>query len=228
MDDSSRLAFSPKRETRLPDPAKPVPLRVASASMLTPRDFPETRASLLATMQGEQKSADWHEFFNRYAPAVYRVALHRGVERHEAEDIVQQVMIDLAKHMGEFRYDRTRGMFRNWMRTIAEHKIANFHRRPKMQTTDAFPELATDTISRDSAWEEEWRIQDILECLDHVAADFAPRRVEAFRLYVLEHVPAAEVARRLDMTVGHVYVTRTQILKRIREWLLRMSPDSDA
>lgn len=68
-------------------------------------------------------------------------------------------------------------------------------------------------------------MQDILFCLDEVAADLSLRRVEAFRLYMIEGLPAAEVAARLDMSVGHVYVTRTQVLNRIWARMSELTSD---
>ena len=53
-------------------------------------------------------------------------------------------------------------------------------------------------------------------CLDRVTADFSPRRLEAFRLYVFEGISAGEIAGKLEMTVGHVYVIRAQVINKVR------------
>lgn len=190
--------------------------------MLQPRDFPETRPSLLAALRpGASGPSGWREFFDCYAPAVFRVARRQGLGHHDAEDIVQQVMIAIAGHMDHFEYDRDRGRFRRWVRTIANNKIRDrFRRRAAGVRLEALPlpeECAADGPGLEELWEQEWRVQEILRCLDEIAADFAPRRVEAFRLYVLEGLSAEEAARRTGLSRGHVYVTRAEILARIRE-----------
>lgn len=183
--------------------------------MLPPREFPDTRPSLLRSLRGDD-SPRWRDFFDQYAPAVYRVAKLRGLGSHDADDVVQQVMLAVSQHIGGFCYDRDRGKFRQWVRRIAENRIIDLHRKQQVTFNAGLPEPPDTEPTPDEVWEREWRWQDVLYCLDEVAKDLSLRRVEAFRLYVIEGLPAAEVAQRMDMTVGHVYVTRTDVLNRIR------------
>lgn len=188
--------------------------------MLRASKFPETRPSLLATLaEGPDGQPAWREFFDRYAPAIYRVACMRGLAHDDAEDIVQQTMVAISSHIGDFRYDRDRGRFRSWVRTIAENKIKSVWRRRPTPTVDEalVAGIADGGPSIEEIWEDEWRIQDLLWSLDQVERDVAPRKMEAFRKYALEGVPAQEVARQMGMTVGNVYVTRHTVLAKIRE-----------
>ncbi len=199
--------------------------------MLSPRPFPETRPSLLGTLRGTGPGRSaWREFFHCYGPPVFRVAQCQGLDAHDAEDIVQQVMLAVSGHIGGFDYDRDCGRFRHWIKTITKNKIRDLHRRrssgPQVIPDATLDDRADGQPSLDETWEREWKLQEILHCLDKVATDFAPRRVEAFRLYVIEGVSAAETARRLDMTKGHVYVTRAEILGRIRERLGGLAEDT--
>ena len=198
--------------------------------MLQPSQFPETRPSLLCSLRdGEPAQSAWREFFERYAPAVYRVARRQGLDAHDADDIVQQVMLNISAHIGEFDYDRDRGRFRQWVKTIAANKVRDLfrHRGAVRREVSLDEAQACSDPGREvePLWEQEWKVQDMLYCLDQVAADIAPRRFEAFRLYVLEGVSADETAERLGMTRAHVYVTRAQVKKRIRELMLRLERD---
>ncbi len=193
--------------------------------MLGSRDFPETQPSLLCSLRedGRAQSA-WREFFECYGPAVFRVARHQGLDAHDAEDVVQQVMLSIAAHIGGFRYDRDCGRFRNWVKTIANNKIRDRHRRqsravPQVSLNYTAYACVDDSPTLAELWEREWRVQEILHCLDEVVDEFAPQRVQAFRLYMLEGCSAEETARRMGMSLGHVYVTRTEILARIRRRL---------
>lgn len=182
--------------------------------------FPETRPSLLANLaDGADGQPAWREFFDRYAPAIYRVARMRGLSHVDAEDIVQQTMVSISSHISGFRYDCDRGRFRSWVRTIAENKIREAWRRRPLPNADAslVEGVADGAPTLEEVWEHEWRIQDLLWCLDEVERDISPRRMEAFRKYALEGIPAAEVARQMDMSVGNVYVTRHMVLCRIRQ-----------
>lgn len=187
--------------------------------MLSSREFPETRPSLLAALDGSCNGAGWLEFYHRYAPAVFRVARYRGLDQHDAEDIVQQTMLAISRHISTFDYNRDRGTFRSWVRRIAESRIVDFaRRRPAPAVSlEAVAELADRQASLDAVWEQEWKLQDLLWCIEQCRSDVAPRTLEAFRLYVLEGVSAAQTASRLQMTMNQVYVIRSEVLKRIRE-----------
>ncbi len=190
----------------------------------TSSQFPETRPSLLRTLGDDQPAQSaWREFFERYAPAVYRVARRQGLMHADADDIVQQVMLGVSTHISEFRYDRDRGRFRQWVKAIAANKVRDLFRRRgtarEVASLDNAPDQVDDAPNLNQVWAQEWKVQDMHWCLDQVAADISPRRFEAFRLYVLEGVTAAETAERLDMTRAHVYVTRAQVTKRMREMM---------
>lgn len=188
--------------------------------MLQPRRFPDTRPSLIATLgEGPDGQSAWREFFSRYGPAIYRVARMRGLGDEDADDIVQQVMVAISSHIGDFQYDRDRGRFRHWVRTITENKIRQNARRGQLPVASEadVSTCADDGPSLEDVWDREWQLQDILWCLDQAADDISPRRMEAFRMYAIDGVPATEVARRLDMTVGHVYVVRHLVLNMIRK-----------
>ncbi len=188
--------------------------------MLHSKKFPDTRPSLIAQLgDGPDTQSAWREFFSRYGPAIYRVARMRGLCDQDADDIVQQVMVAISSHIGDFQYDRDRGRFRHWVRTVTENKIRqNARRRQLPVAAEADVAVCADEApSLEETWEREWQLQDILWCLDQAADDIAPRRMEAFRMYAIDGVPAAEVAKRLDMSVGHVYVVRHLVLNMIRK-----------
>ena len=146
-------------------------------------------------------------------------------------------MLAVAGHIGHFEYDRNRGHFRQWVRRITDNKIRDLRRRsgllggPPLSLPAGLPaDAGLDGCCIDSGaaaeevWEHQWRLQDIHFCLDEVGRDLAPHRIEAFRLYVLEDMTAEETAARVGMTIGHVYVTRTLIIKKIRARMRTLEP----
>lgn len=191
------------------------------------RGFADTRPSLIHALANGTAEPAWREFFELYAPAVYKVALLRGLRPADAEDVVQRVMMGVLEQVrGGFEYSRERGRFRSWVRRIAEHKIADVMRararRPAERQPAAIEGEAAAEDPADDWWSREWRRQDLLYCLSLVEADLAPRRMEAFRLYALRGVSAKETAERLGMTVGHVYVVRSLVLGLIQKHMERL------
>ncbi|MCG8403694.1 MAG: sigma-70 family RNA polymerase sigma factor [Phycisphaerales bacterium] len=228
MKSSNRLwsIVESKEEVSRGDAAINTPLRLLI--MLKPHGFPETRPSLLAQLAENSDQLGWREFFQRYAPAVFRVARHRGLTNEDADDVVQQVMISIARHMKDFRYDRDRGYFRQWVRRIANNFISNcFRGQRPIQYDSTTCERLADEETAESVWDAEWQLQDLLWCMDQIEQDVSPRRMKAFRMYAFEGRSAADVAKDLGMTPGHVYVIRHQMLALLRERLMALYGESD-
>ncbi len=197
--------------------------------MLTPRPFPQTSPTLLETLRAGGRESSWRKFFGRYAPAVFRAARLRGLGADDADDVVQQVMTSICAHISEFEYDRTRGQFRQWVRRIAENRIASMHRRRRPVSCDpqALTAYADEAPSPDELWAQQWEIQDMQYCLEQLAADVSPRQMEAFKLYALEGASARDTAEAVGMTIGSVYVTRNQLLNMLRERMKALSAGND-
>ena len=197
--------------------------------MLSPRPFPQTSPTLLATLRDGGQPSGWQEFFARYAPAVYRAARLRGLDEADADDIVQQVMTSICTHIGEFKYDRDRGQFRQWVRRIADNTITNLHRRRRPNACD--PELLDARVgsarTAEELWAEQWRLQDLNYCLEQLAADISPRRMQAFRMYVMEGASAQDTAAAVEMSVGSVYVMRNHLLNMLRKRMETLEGEQD-
>lgn len=194
--------------------------------------FPETRPSLLDDLRQRGANESWADFFQLYAPAVMRVARCAGLDPHDADDVVQQVMLAVCTHISGFRYERDRGRFRQWVRQVTQRKITDhFRRRPRAVTGMALDERASGVPTADElwerTWEKEWKLQDIAYCLETIRRTVAPRTFEAFWMYVIEGASAAETARALEMSIHHVHVTRCQILRRIKGQIARLREGGD-
>ena len=66
------------------------------ARELTMNEVPETRDSLLLQVRDKTNHRAWQEFVDLYRPVVYRVALARGLQHFDAQDLVQTVFIAVA------------------------------------------------------------------------------------------------------------------------------------
>lgn len=181
--------------------------------------FPRTSTSLLQALGGQPDSSVWREFFRHYAPPVFRIAKLRGLQTMDAEDIVQDVMVVIAKQISSFNYSRDRGRFRDWVRRITDHKIVDLIRRQRTRSAAALGDncpVGDNYATIDQYWERQWQLQDLEYCLERISGRISERRLAAFRMYVLDGVSASNTARTLNMQVGYVYANRNQILNLIK------------
>ena len=80
--------------------------------MAAPRDeFIPTRHSLISRLKDWDDQESWKEFFDTYWKLLYSVALKSGLSDAEAQDVVQDTIVAVAKKMPEFHFDPALGSF---------------------------------------------------------------------------------------------------------------------
>src|SRR5262249_47025885 len=88
----------------------------------------ETSASLLERLRQQPDAVSWKRLVDLYTPLL-RGWLHRNLVPHDdVDDLVQEVMEVLVRELPHFRYDRQRGSFRGWLRTITVNRLRMFWR----------------------------------------------------------------------------------------------------
>jgi len=87
-----------------------------------------TRLSLLVRLKDWEDHAGWKEFFDTYWRLIYGVALKAGLPAAEAEEVVQETVVAVAKQMPTFRYDAA-GSFKAWLLQITRWRIVDQFRK---------------------------------------------------------------------------------------------------
>jgi len=177
-----------------------------------------TSESLLKRVRDGGDAASWREFNALYSPLLVRYARCRGLRRSDAQDIAQECMGILVKVMPQFDYDRRRGRFKSYLRTLANNAIANRfrRRRPRLARTGELTGMANDDPTAQAAWETAWRREHLAYCLKRVETRFSSETLEAFRQHVLNERPVAEVCASLNMTANQVYLAKSRVTRRLR------------
>ena len=91
------------------------------------------RRSLLQRLRDGAAAMAWEEFFARYWRLIHAWAKKRGCSEHTAEEIVQDVMLEIFRSRTVFRYDPERGRFRDWLFAVVRNVVARHRRRPSEQ-----------------------------------------------------------------------------------------------
>src|SRR6266542_633634 len=95
-------------------------------------EFIPTRRSLLARLKNWDDQESWQDFFNTYWRFIYSVALKAGLSDAEAQDVVQENVLTVAKKIGEFKSDPAIGSFKGWLMLLTRRRIADqFEKRRK-------------------------------------------------------------------------------------------------
>lgn len=186
--------------------------------------LPETRISLVLRLAGSSDVQAWQEFAELYAPAIYGLAIRRGLQPADAEDVTQEVLFGVARAIERFQPDSERASFRTWLSRIARNLIVDFMRRRERQpaTGDPIVEESQQLIQEEQGFELEYR-----NAIFQLAARRVKNRVnrgtwQAFWRSTIEHDSMETVAAELDMTLGNLYVARSRVVKLLREEAARL------
>ena len=203
--------------------------------MITVQDesntFLPTRSSLLLRLKEWNDSASWDEFFQNYNKSIHRIAIGRGLTHVEAQEVVQETMVAVARQMPEFNYDRAIGSFKSWLFTITRRSIGkhlNKRHAGDSRTIESDTEAGSNghaaelesyvdpTPGLEQQWDQEWRLSLVQMAMDHVRRRVKPKQYQMFDLYVTQHLPMEQVTRMLNVNAAQVYMAKLRISVMIR------------
>src|SRR6478672_13648173 len=88
-----------------------------------------TRRSLVDRLANWDDRKRWQEFFDTYWKLIFSAARKSGLTEVEAQEVVQETIITVAKKVGQLRYDPARGSFKGWLLHITRWRIADQFRK---------------------------------------------------------------------------------------------------
>ena len=187
-----------------------------------------TPVSLLERLQSPDDLSAWDEFSRRYSRVIQQWCRKWGLQSADAEDLIQETTLIVMAQVGEFRH-RGIGSFRAWMKTIAwrcwrrvETKAQRLGVTPLDETSWVSPK-ASDNLLEDF---DTLAHQELFNAsLNTVRSRVEFATWQAFRMTALDGIPAGEVAEKLGMTVGAVYMARGRVQRYIGEELKKLDPE---
>lgn len=196
-------------------------------------DWGRTRGSLLIRLRDAQNHAAWREFVELYQPVIYRLCRRRGVRHSDAEDLVQQVLILVARAVDRFDASSERGTFRGWLYRISHNVIVNFLSRdlPKNRAIGGDENAALTAAAEkenSSLVRMEVRRQLFREAAQRAREEFEESTFRAFWLTSVEDKSIEETAAQLNKSTGAIYAARSRVLKRLRDIVQDLEKEIDS
>jgi len=183
-----------------------------------------TRVSLLNRLKNWSDQDSWRDFFDTYWKLIYGAAVRSGLNDAEAQDVVQETLIVVAKKMATFTYDPAVDSFKGWLFYVTRKCIAMRYRRRERERRGQgnasdevnFPadiELLPDPagVNLEAAWDVEWKQTLLDAALVRVKSQVNPKQFQMFSLYVMKQKPVKEVAQMLNVPVAQVYLAKHRI-----------------
>lgn len=193
-------------------------------------EFIPTRYSLLSRLQNWDDQESWRDFFDTYWRLIYSIAVKSGLSDAEAQDVVQETVICVAKDIDTFKRERHFGSFKGWLGNLTRWRIADQLRKrapspsaggqpANGSTTVLEPGELPDPVNEDleRIWDAEWQSNLMDAALDRVRRRVKEEHYQIFDLYVVRQWPASKVAKILEVSVAQVYLVKHRLLGLLRK-----------
>lgn len=190
-----------------------------------------TRHSLILRLSDTQDVQAWDQFVSIYEPLVYRMARSKGFQDSDAREIVQEVLLTVARVVERWEPDPEKGRFRDWLFCIARNFMIGYLTRRKYQplgTGDsATIKLLNDQpVPSDESLAEfnlEYRREVFRIAAEKVRDQVAANTWQAFWMTSIEGRSTTDVAQQLGMKDGAVHVARSRVRRRLRDLVQNLS-----
>ena len=206
----------------------------------------ETRPSLLKRLQAGDDAQGWEEFYRVYGGLIRHFAIKAGLTPEEAEDVVQETAIGVARRLPEFIYDPKVCRFKTWLLNQTRWQIrkqldlrakpgGHGHRSPSMagqtsgkctdptEGTDALARIPDPAIPEFGAeWDRAWERHLLAQGLERVRERIDERQFQIFDLYVTKDWPARRVAKTLGISIARVYLAKHRVAALLKREVRRL------
>ena len=201
-------------------------------------DLIPTRASLVGRLKDLQDQSSWQEFFDTYWKLIYGVARKAGLSDTEAQDVVQETMASVAKHMPGFRYDPAIGSFKAWLLNMTRWRIlSQFRNRGPLrdnrplgngsdEVSSTFAKIADPASQNlEGIWEAEWQTNLLEAAMANLKPRIDPKRFQIFDFYVNKGWLPEKVAALFNVSVDQVYLIKHRLIQTIQEEVKRLEKE---
>jgi RNA polymerase sigma factor (sigma-70 family) len=190
-----------------------------------------TRLSLLERLRDLDDHRSWQEFFDTYWKLIYQAAIKNGLSNADAEDVVQETIIGIARKMQDFVYQPEVCSFKGWLMVVTRRRIID-HLRKGHPNKYAFVPFSSDTAlapednppamdpmaekAFEDLWEREWKNNLLEAAMERVKRKIPPEHYQIFYLHSVKGMPARDVGELLGASVAKVYVVRHRVARLIK------------
>src|SRR5215468_1166948 len=154
-----------------------------------PADLIPTRESLLSRLKNWEDHDSWQDFFDTYWRLIYSMARKADLTDAEAQDIVQETVISVARKIEGFQYDPAVCSFKTWMLRLTRWRIINqLKKRSRDHASDQFlppgtgeppdPPEITVGFDLEAIWNREWEKNLLDAALERVKRQVPPEQFQ--------------------------------------------------
>ena len=204
----------------------------------------ETRPSLLQRLKTGDDPQSWQDFYRIYGGLIRFFAEKAGLTADEAEEVVQETAIGVARRLPEFIYDPKVCRFKTWLLNLTRWRIQDQIRRrrklgPRSEPAESgarigqpgtslggvpiIESIADPSVPEFGAeWDKAWEKNLLGQALEALRVRVEERQLQVFDLCVMKGWPPGDVARTLGISVARVYLIKHRVSALLKKEVRRL------
>lgn len=176
-------------------------------------------------LRDHANEAAWAEFVDVYSPLIYNYCRSHELQASDAADVTQEVLLRVAKAIRNFEYDRSKGLFRDWLARIVLNEIRRYAKK-RIDVATHPGDLDQDSGPLESLWNEQFQQIIFAKALERSKLHFSEETWTMFEMSWIQKIPAEHLAEQLGIGVDRIYVARSRVLKRLRFEVAQLADDT--
>lgn len=178
--------------------------------------------SLLDRVRLQEPKA-WRRLVELYTPLLYYWCRNWGVPHSDEDDLIQEVFMQVARKVVDFRREKPSDSFRGWIRTITHHRVIDYFRKRKRDQKkwgqlSEIPDSALPAAPVMSMDGQELMLL-FRRAMKLISEDFEPRTLKIFEALTLDGKTPREIADEVDLSVASIYQIKYRVSRRLKQEL---------
>lgn len=184
----------------------------------------DTSITLLQRLQSSDDSENWDRLMSLYRPLLMAWLRKYHVQDFDLDDLMQEVLMAVAKDLPTFDHNGRTGAFRAWLRSIMVNRLRNFWRSRGRQLqaqggSDVqlrLAQLDDPSSEMSQLWNQQHDLHVAQQLLQQVEPDFTAQTWAAFTRVAIDGQRADAVAVELGISTNAVFIAKSRVLTRLR------------
>jgi RNA polymerase sigma factor (sigma-70 family) len=165
------------------------------------------------------------------------VSIRAGLTDAEAQDVVQDTVLTVAKNLKDFKANPAFGSFKAWLLKTTRWRIINqfnkrrpdqlarHHRPPddtrQTATAERIPDQRDTELT--ALWDSEWEDYVVGAALERLKEKVKPKHYQVFFLHAIKGQSVRDVGKALGLPAAQVYLLKHRLTPLFRQEVSRLA-----
>lgn len=138
------------------------------------------------------------EIYESYLPYILTIVRRFGIHDHDEADVIQEIFIEVFVSIA--KYDKRKGEFKWWLKSIAIHKILKIQRNQKqINQTLLYNTEKVDSSSSSETQDKDLILLDV-DLLLELIRNLPDGYRTVFNMYILDNYSHKEIGEKLGIS----------------------------